>query len=239
MGSHLAGVVASGAGFQDGAVPKQVPFPVFFTTGYDDFNHDELYRASRELAGRGIAHRYVEFEGGHEWLPASLTDEALAYLAGAIPPRAAEPSKQAERDADGFERRSREIESAGDGERPALVRQIRKDASRTTDSPERRVARRVVANLAAGSAAQAREAISQRQYSDAARYAEIAVLIRPENGNAWFTLAVARAASGNTKRALEALEQAIAHGFRARESIESEPLLEKVRREKKYAELMK
>ena len=89
-----------------------------------------------------------------------------------------------------------------------------------------------------GSAEQASEALSQRQYSEAARYASIAVLVRPENGGAWFTLALARAALGDTRRSLEALEQALAHGF-SRDRIESEPLLDKVRRKKEYAELMK
>ena len=81
--------------------------------------------------------------------------------------------------------------------------------------------------------------LSQRRFAEACRFAEIGVLVRPENGNAWYTLAVARAATGNTRRALDALEQAMAHGFRSRERIEAEPLLDKVRREKKYAELMK
>ena len=239
LAGHLAGVIASSAGFLNSAVPKQVPFRIFFTTGHDDFNHDEIYSLSRALAGRRIPHRYVEFEGGHEWPPESLTAEALAYLAGAIPPRAAEPSKQAGRDAGSFQRRVREIESAGDAARTELVRRLQKDVSGAADSPQRRVARRVVGSLSIGSAEQASEAMSQRQYSDAARYASVAVLVRPENGNAWLTLAVARAALGDTKRSLEALEQALAHGFRARDLIESEPLLEKVRREKKYAELMK
>jgi len=167
-----------------------------------------------------------------------LTDEALAYLAGTVPDRAAEPSKQAERDSVEFQRRYREIETAGDGERTGLIHQLQKDAARPADSPDRRIARRIAGSLSIGSMEQAREAMAQRQYGDAARFAEIGVLIRPENGNAWFTLALARAATGNTKRALEALEQALTHGFRARERIESEPLLQKVRREKKYAELM-
>jgi hypothetical protein len=239
VAGHFAGVVASSAGFFNSTVPKQVPFRIFFTTGYDDFNHDEIYRLSRELAGRRVPHRYAEFGGGHEWLPESLAAEALAYLAGAIPPQAAEPSKQAGRDADSFEHRSREIESAGDAARPDLVRQLQKDSTAATDSPQRRVARRVTGSLSSGSAELAGEALSQRQYSVAARHAGVAVLVRPENGNAWFTLAVARAALGDTRRSLEALEQALAHGFRARDRIESEPLLDKVRRQKKYADLMK
>jgi poly(3-hydroxybutyrate) depolymerase len=57
MGGHLAGVVASSAGFPMNAAPKQVPFRIFLTTGYDDFNHDELYRLSRDLVKRNVPHR--------------------------------------------------------------------------------------------------------------------------------------------------------------------------------------
>lgn len=239
MGGHLAGVIASSAGFPNVSAPKQVPFRAYFTSGYDDFNHNELYRVSRELAAHKIPHRFVEFEGGHEWLPASLTDEALAYLAGKVPDHAAEPSKQAESEWLEFQRRYREIETALEGELPGLVRQLQKEGAKPVDSSDRRIARRVTGNLSIGSMEQAREAMAQKQYAKAARFAEIGVLIRPENGNAWYTLALARAGSGNTKRALEALEQALAHGFRAKDRIEGEPLLEKVRRDKKYAELMR
>ena len=44
-----------------------------------------------------------------------------------------------------------------------------------------------------------------------------------------------QAASGNTKRAIEALEQAAAHGFRGWDRAEAEPLLAKVRRDPRYA----
>ena len=238
MGGHLAGVVASSAGFPMSTTPKQVPFRIFMTTGYDDFNHDELYRLSRDLAKRNAPHRYVEFGGGHEWLPASLTEEALAYLAGTVPARAAEASKDAERQATEYDRRYREVESASDGSRPGLVRQLQKEAARDTDSSERRVARRVMGSLSIGSMEQMREAMSQKRYGDAVRYGETAVLVRPENANAWYSLAVARAAGGNTRRSMEALEQAVAHGFRAVDRIEGEALLEKVRREKRYGELV-
>jgi len=237
-GARLAGVIASSAGFPNPTAPKQVQVRLFLTAGRDDFNHDEMYHLSRELAARKVPHRYAEFEGGHEWLPAALTEEALSYLAGTIPDRPAEPSKEAEREAGEFQRRYLEIESANDGGRPGLVRQLQRDAAAADDSPMRRVARRVSGSISTGSMEQARDAMAEKRYGDAARYAEIAVLIRPENGNAWYTLAVARAASGNTRRALEALERALAQGV-ARERIEADPLLEKVRRDKRYPEIVK
>jgi hypothetical protein len=238
MLGRLAGVVASSAGFPTPTVPKQVPQRIFFTTGYDDFNHDELYHVSRELAARKIEHRYAEFEGGHEWLPASLTDEALGYLSGTVPPRAAEPSKQAERDAADFARRYEEIQKADEGARAMMVRGLLKERAKPEDSPSRRVARRLLGSLSTGSMEQAREAMAQKQYAHAAKYAQIAVLVRPENGNAWFTLATARAAMGDRKRSLEAIEQGLKYGLH-KERVEAEPLLEKVRKERHYAEIVK
>jgi len=44
--------------------------------------------------------------------------------------------------------------------------------------------------------------------------------------------------AANTKRALEALEQAAATGFRAWERMEGEPLLAKVRRDARYAGIL-
>jgi predicted negative regulator of RcsB-dependent stress response len=93
-------------------------------------------------------------------------------------------------------------------------------------------------SLSIGSMEQMREAMSQKRYTDAVRYGETAVLVRPENANAWCSLAVARAATGNAKRAMEALEQAVGHGFRAVDRVEGEALLAKVRREKRYGELV-
>src|SRR5262249_5009685 len=113
-----------------------------------------------------------------------------------------------------------------------------KDAAGESDSPDRRVARRVMGSVSTGSSEQMREAMAEKRYSDAVRYAELTTLVRPENANAWYSLAVARAASGNTKAALDALEHAVEHGFRAAERIDAEPMLARVRREKRYAELV-
>jgi hypothetical protein len=230
----IAGVVASSAGFGSPAPPKQIPFRIFMTTGVDDFNHDELYRLSRELAHRNVPHRYVELEGGHEWLPASLADEAFGYFLGAVPPRAAEPSKEAERQAAEYERLLPLVES---GDRGAL-KQVRKDAAHAEDSPARRVASRVIGGVSIGSMERVREFMTEKQYAQAARAAETWVAVRPGDPNGWYSLAVAQAAGGDTKRALEALEQAAAKGFRNWERADAEPLLAKVRKDHLYARLV-
>jgi hypothetical protein len=229
----IAGVVASSAGFGGPTPPKQIPFRIFMTTGIDDFNHDELYRLSRELARRNVPHRFVEFEGGHEWLPASLAEEAFGYFLGTVPPRPADPSKEAERQAAEYERLLPLVES---GDRGAL-KQVQKDAAATDDSPARRVARRVIGGVSIGSMERVREFMAEKQYAQAARAAETSVAVRPENANAWYSLAVAHAAAGNTKRALEALEQAAAKGFRNWDRAEAEPLLVRVRKDPRYQKL--
>lgn len=228
----IAGVVASSAGFGS-AVPKQIPFRIFMTTGVDDFNHDELYRLSRELARRDVPHRFVEFAGGHEWVPASLADEAFGFFLGTVPPRAAEASKDTERQAAEYEHLLPQVES---GDRAAL-KQVQKEAAASEDSPARRVARRVIGGISVGSMERVREFMASKQYGEAARAAEIAVAVRPENANAWYSLAVSQAGSGNAKRALEALQQAVAKGFRSWDRADSEPLLAKVRKDPRYQKL--
>lgn len=234
---HIAGVIACSVGFGPPGAPRQIPFRLFATTGWDDFNHDEIYHLSRELARRNVPHRFVEFEGGHEWMPASLADEALGFFLGRVPAQPAPASKEAEKQAAQFERLMAQMQS-GDDERRSVIQQAQKDAARERDSPQRRVARRVIGGVSIGAMEYTRELMAQKRYSDAARTAEEAVLSRPENAAAWYSLAVASAAAGNTRRALEALEQAAAKGWGAWERMEGEPLLAKVRRDARDAGIL-
>jgi predicted esterase len=235
---HIAGVIACSAGFGPPGPPKQIPFRIFATTGWDDFNHDELYHLSRELARRNVPHRFVEFEGGHEWMPAALADECFGFFLGRVPAQPAQASREAENQAARYDRFMAQIQSGGDDERRTAIQQAQKDAAREQDSPERRVARRAIGGVSIGAMESTRELMAQKRYSDAARTAEEAVLARAENGGAWYSLAVASAAAGNTKRALAALEQAAAKGWGAWERMEAEPLLAKVRREARYAAIL-
>ena len=237
MNGHIAGVIASGAAFNPPGTPKDVSFRIFAVTGYDDFNHNELYRMSRDLARRNVPHRYAEFEGGHEWLPASLTGEALGFLMGTVPPQPAAATREAEKQSARYERLLATVNS-GVEERRAMIRQAQKDAAREQDSMERRVARQIIAGVAMADMDTMRQDMAEKRYPEAARAAEEVVLARPENTNAWYTLAVASAASGNIKRGLEALEEAAARGFRGWERVEAEPLLAKLRRDARYPALL-
>jgi hypothetical protein len=228
----IAGVVASSAGF--GEMPKQIPFKIFATAGFDDFNHDELYRLSRELVKRGVPHRFTEFEGGHEWLPAPLAAEALDYFMGRLPPKAADASKEMDRQAARYDRFQQDIAHANTAERVSILHRLQKDAAQPADSADRRVARRVIGGVFVGAMEANREMMSRRQYAAAANVCEEAVLARPENAGAWYSLAVAQAAAGNKRRALEALERAVSSGFRDIGRVEQEALLAPVRDNARY-----
>jgi poly(3-hydroxybutyrate) depolymerase len=235
---HIAGVIACSAGFGPPGTPKQIPFRIFATTGWDDFNHEELYHLSRELARRNMPHRFVEFEGGHEWMPAALADEAFGYFLGQVPAQPAQASREAEKQAAEYEHLMAQMQSGSEDERRSVIHQAQKDAAREHDSPERRVARQVIGGVSIGAMESTREFMAQKRYGDAARTAEEAVLARPENAGAWYSLAVASAAAGNTRRALAALQQAAVKGWKGWERMEGEPLLAKVRRDPHYTEIL-
>ena len=235
---HIAGVIACGAGFGPPGPPKQIPFRIFATTGWEDFNHDEIYRQSRELARRNVPHRFVEFEGGHDWMPAALADEAFGFFLGSVPAQPAPASKEAEKQAAQYDRWMERMQSDDEDERRSVIRQAQKDAGREQDSPARRVARRVIGGVSVGAMEHTRELMAQERYRDAARTAEEAVFARPENSGVWYGLAVASAAAGDTNRALEALEQAAAKGWSDWALMEGEPLLGKVRRQARYAAIL-
>ncbi len=233
----IAGVIACSAGF-GGEPSTRLPFLLYATAGVDDFNHDELYRLSRDLARRNVSHRFVEFEGGHEWMPARLAEEAFGFFAGTVPAQAAVASKEAERQAAQYDRLVEQVQTGSEPERRAAIQQVRKDSARDQDGPERRVARRVIGGISIGSMEAVREFMAQKRYGEAAKAAETAVMLRPENAGAWYALAVAQAGSGNTKRELEALNEAAAKGFRGWERAGQEALLVKVRRDARYAAIL-
>ena len=75
------GVIACSGGFPvPDAVPRQVPFAFFGTTGVEDFNYWEMRHLDEELEARYAEHRLVIFDGGHEWASAALMMEAVEWL---------------------------------------------------------------------------------------------------------------------------------------------------------------
>ncbi|HYG63506.1 MAG TPA: hypothetical protein VEL74_13070, partial [Thermoanaerobaculia bacterium] len=77
----IVGVIGASGGFPFDRPPsKDTPFVFFGTVGDRDFNYDELMDLEADLSKAGIAYRIELFEGGHEWPPADLAGEGLAWL---------------------------------------------------------------------------------------------------------------------------------------------------------------
>jgi tetratricopeptide (TPR) repeat protein len=74
-------VLLNGAGFPIGRPPaRESTFAVFATVGDLDFNYPEVTRLDQELGQLGFPHALRYFEGPHQWAPAEVMDEALAWL---------------------------------------------------------------------------------------------------------------------------------------------------------------
>jgi hypothetical protein len=76
-----AGVLLNSAGFAPGSPPApDAQFSVFAVAGFTDFNYSEVVTLNTKLGTLHYAHAFREFEGGHQWAPASVMDEAFAWF---------------------------------------------------------------------------------------------------------------------------------------------------------------
>ena len=76
-----AGVLLSGAGFSKESPPsRQTPFAVFSAVGSLDFNYSEVILLEERLEQAGYPHWLRVFDGPHQWAPAEVMDEALAWF---------------------------------------------------------------------------------------------------------------------------------------------------------------
>jgi predicted Zn-dependent protease len=128
-----------------------------------------------------------------------------------------------------------EITGSDDAARRFLVQELRRDAQIPEDGINRRAARRVLAGSFVSSIEQGNELLASNKYPEAARLWQLAVVLHPEYAEGWYSLAVSEAGAHEKRRALEALEMAVAAGFRDRDRISGEPLLKPLRKEPRYA----
>ncbi len=79
---NVAGILGCGGALPetDTEVPAQVPFAYFAVAGTGDFNYLEMKQLDADLARQGSAHRFADFEGGHQWMPPELATEALTWF---------------------------------------------------------------------------------------------------------------------------------------------------------------
>jgi dienelactone hydrolase len=77
----VAGVIACSASFPRNAPPAPgLAFVVFATTGTEDFNFPEMQQLKRKLDAVGVRNHLEVFQGGHDWAPADLCAQAIAWL---------------------------------------------------------------------------------------------------------------------------------------------------------------
>lgn len=157
---RIAGVIASSAGFPPGHRRSDLRFVVFGTAGTEDFNYLEMRQLDQELTS---PHRVVIFEGGHVWLPSSLAIQAVEWLEfQAAHPGAVEAPKP-DSDRKELEREAQIVAELNDlqqgltddpNARTANLKELKSRlqgwsrlANGPADSPERRMARRIMGGI--------------------------------------------------------------------------------------------
>jgi len=78
------GVFLNSAGFLASSPSAPLPkpaFAAFLMAGMTDFNYGELVELDAQLESLGARHFLRRFDGGHEWAPAIVWQEALAWSA--------------------------------------------------------------------------------------------------------------------------------------------------------------
>ena len=76
----LAGVIASGARWDPHHFKQEIRFPCFGAAGDTDFNYARMRDVHARLREWGTEERLEIFEGAHEWMPATLAAEAVAWM---------------------------------------------------------------------------------------------------------------------------------------------------------------
>jgi predicted esterase len=236
MAGGVAGVVAGGAGFGRSPLPERIPFAIFFAAGTEDFNGPEIFEQSAALARAG-RQRWHEFEGGHEWLPAEAAHDALRFLSGGLDARPAVMTPERRRAIARFRDATAAFEAAGENARARMAKQWAAQSAAPADTPERRLARQALGGLYVGAMEAARAAAASQDARAQAEAWRTATLLRPDSPQPWYSLAVAEAALGRRKQALDALAEAARRGFQDWARADAEPRLEKVRQDPRYAAL--
>ncbi|HXN73330.1 MAG TPA: hypothetical protein VN861_12360 [Candidatus Acidoferrales bacterium] len=76
-----AGVLLNSAGFAPASPPTaDGTFAVFGTAGSLDFNYPEVVNLDAKLATLHYSHAFSEFDGTHNWAPAAIMDQGLAWF---------------------------------------------------------------------------------------------------------------------------------------------------------------
>jgi len=109
-----------------------------------------------------------------------------------------------------------------------MAADLRRQAALVEDSPERQMARRVVAGFGSSGRDATRSLFASGDYVEAAELLEMLVEFRPGQARGLYDLARARAGAGDRKKALLALTQAGEAGLSDAARVEADPLFKKL-----------
>ena len=76
----IAGVIAHGAGYPNGARVEGERLPYFLSVGDQDFNWLEVIGIRREREELGLPYRVQVFAGSHQWAPEAVFEEAVEWM---------------------------------------------------------------------------------------------------------------------------------------------------------------
>jgi predicted esterase len=144
----------------------------------------------------------------------------------------------------GAEGNGRDRENPSDGLDPetrlqGMLAELRKQAGRTEDSGDRRVARRVMDGVFIGLFEQGMNLLqTQKRNEEPVRTFKLATEVNPERAGAFFYLAWAYAADGQKKKSLQALKTAVEKGFSDLSAITGNKAFDGIRDEAQYRQII-
>jgi tetratricopeptide (TPR) repeat protein len=140
-----------------------------------------------------------------------------------------------------FQERRKDVETrtVAFGEFKRILDELRKKSRETSDSIERRIARRTLHDVFAFYYEGASNLIQRRKdYAVAVSNLEIATEIAENSSQVMYELATAYALNGEKKKALDALRRAVEKGFTDIARMNASPALSDVRKESEYQKIL-
>jgi tetratricopeptide (TPR) repeat protein len=81
IGRNIAGVIGCGAGLASGLAPGDLRAAAYFgLTGLADFNYVEMKGLDLDLDPSGVPHRFLFFEGRHDWPDPAVCARAVGWM---------------------------------------------------------------------------------------------------------------------------------------------------------------
>lgn len=77
---QIAGVIAHGAGYPNSRPAAADKLFYYFAVGNKDFNWPEIINVGHEREKQNLAYRVRVFDGGHQWAPLAVMEDAIPWL---------------------------------------------------------------------------------------------------------------------------------------------------------------